>query len=56
MDAELEVRNAQQDWARARGIPFNSRGYVRDVADNPPYGNLFRLAHGKALKEGLARN
>ena len=34
MDAELKVRNAQQDWARARGIPFNSRGYVRDVEDN----------------------
>ena len=34
MDAEQEIRNAQQDWARSKGIPFYSRGYVRDVEDN----------------------
>ena len=34
MDAEQEIRNAQQDWARSRGIPFHSRGYVLDVEDN----------------------
>ena len=34
MEAEREIRNAQQDWARSKGIPFHSRGYVRDVEDN----------------------
>ena len=34
MDAEQEIRNAQQDWAKSRGIPFNSRGYVREVEAN----------------------
>ena len=34
MDAEREIRNAQQDWARSRGIPFHSRGYVLDVEAN----------------------
>ena len=34
MDAEQEIRNAQQNWARSRGIPFYSRGYVRDVEAN----------------------
>ena len=34
MDAEREIRNAQQDWARSKGIPFYSRGYVRDVEAN----------------------
>ena len=34
MDAEREIRNAQQDWARSRGIPFHSRGYVLEVEAN----------------------
>ena len=34
MDAEREIRNAQQDWARSKGVPFYSRGYVREVEDN----------------------
>ena len=34
MDAEREIRNAQQAWARSRGIPFYSRGYVREVEAN----------------------
>ena len=34
MDAEREIRNAQQGWARSKGIPFYSRGYVWDVEDN----------------------
>ena len=34
MDAEREVKSAQQDWARSRDIKFNSRGYVGQVEDN----------------------
>ena len=34
MDAEREIRNAQQDWARSKGIPFHSRGYVLEVEAN----------------------
>ena len=34
MDAEREIRNAQQDWARSKGIPFYSRGYVLEVEAN----------------------
>ena len=34
MNAEQEIRNAQQDWARSRGIPFNPSGYVREVEHN----------------------
>ena len=34
MDAEREIRNAQQNWARSKEVPFYSRGYVREVEDN----------------------
>ena len=34
MDAYKEIRQAQKDWARSRGIPFDSCGYVRNVAAN----------------------
>ena len=34
MDAERETRNAQQDWARSKGTPFDSHSYVRDVEAN----------------------
>ena len=34
IDPEQEIRNAQRDWARSRGIPFDSRGYVRAVEAN----------------------
>ena len=46
MDAELEIRKAQQDWARSKGIPFESRGYVSEVEDNlyRPLSNRGRLA------------
>ena len=34
MNAEQDIRNAQQDWARSMEIPFDSSGYVRDVGAN----------------------
>ena len=34
INPEQEIRNTQQDWARSRGIPFDSRGYVRHVEAN----------------------
>ena len=34
MDANLEVRKAQRQWARSMGIWFDSSGYVRDIQDN----------------------
>ena len=34
MDAVQEIKHAQQDWARSKGIPFDTRGYVRDVEAN----------------------
>ena len=34
MDADRDIRQAQRDWARLKSIPFNSRGYVRDVEAN----------------------
>ena len=43
MDAEQDLRDAQQNWARSRGIPFNSRGYVREVE-----ANLWRLLSTRA--------
>ena len=34
MDAYKEIRQAQKDWARSKGIPFDSRGYVWNVEAN----------------------
>ncbi len=34
MGAEEEIEKAQQDWAKSKGIPFDSRGYVREVDAN----------------------
>ena len=34
MDAEREIRRAQQYWARSKGISCTSRGYVRGVEAN----------------------
>ena len=34
MGAVQEIKDAQQDWARSRGIPIDSRGYVREVEAN----------------------
>ena len=45
MDAEQEIRNAQQNWARSRGIPLDSRGYVREVE-----ANLWRSLSTRARK------
>ena len=34
MNAEQETKDAQQAWARSRGIPFDFRGYVPEVEAN----------------------
>ena len=34
MDAYQEIRQTQRAWAKSRGIPFDSHGYVRSVEDN----------------------
>lgn len=34
MDSEQDIRNGQQDWAKSRGIQFDSCGYVREVKAN----------------------
>ena len=34
MDAEQEIKDAQQAWASSKGIPFDSRGYVPEVEAN----------------------
>ena len=32
--ARESILNLQQSWATKRGIYFNKRGYVRNLADN----------------------
>ncbi len=55
MGAEQEVKLAQQAWARSRGIPFDSRGYVHDVESNlrrplsPRARDGFRGGSGREL-------
>ena len=34
MGVEREIKDAQRAWAESRGIPVDSRGYVRDVGAN----------------------
>ena len=34
MDAERDIKKAQQEWARSRGIPFDRSGYVPEVEAN----------------------
>ena len=34
MHADQEIRRAQKDWAKSKGIPFDSRGYVQDGETN----------------------
>ena len=46
MDANLEVRKAQRQWARSMGIWFDSSGYVRDIQDNlwqPPLREMLAV-------------
>ena len=53
---EQEVKEAQRDWAKSKGIAFNSRGYVRDVEDNlyQPLSNRARLAFEKGAGSELS--
>ncbi len=34
MIAEPEIKKSQQNWARSKGIPFDFKGYVREVEAN----------------------
>ena len=34
MNAEQAIKKAQQDWAKSKGIPIDSRGYVPEVEAN----------------------
>ena len=45
MNAVQEVKNAQRDWARSRGIPITNRGYVREVE-----ANLWQPLSARALQ------
>ena len=57
MDANLEVRKAQRQWARSMGIWFDSSGYVRDIQDNlwqplsPHAHRCFSRGAGSELNE-----
>ena len=46
MNAEQEIKKAQQDWAKSRGIPFDWRGYMSEVEANllQPLSNRARRA------------
>lgn len=46
MGAVQEIKDAQQDWARSRGIPIDSRGYVREVEANLWRPLSTRARHG----------
>ena len=56
MNAEQEIRNAQQDWATSKGIPFDSRGYVRQVEGNlyQPLSHRARLAFERGAGSELS--
>ena len=56
MDAEQEIKKAQQDWARSRGIAFDSRGYVPEVEANLylPLSNRARLAFERGAGSELS--
>ena len=55
MDAYQEIRQSQRDWARWRGIPFNSGSYVECVEDNlwkpltRPAWQAFKMRAGSEL-------
>ena len=49
MDADLEIRRTQQKWARSKGIPFDSGGYVPKIEDN------LRQALSQRARRGFAR-
>ena len=56
MDAEKEIKKAQRDWARSRGIAFDSRGYVPEVEANLylPLSNPARLAFERGAGSELS--
>ena len=45
MDAVQETKEKQRDWATSKGIPFDTRGYVREVE-----ANLYRPLSGRARR------
>ena len=56
ISAEQEVKEAQRDWAKSKGIAFNSWGYVGDVEANlyQPLSNKARLAFEKGAGSELS--
>ncbi len=56
MDTEQEIKKAQQDWARSRGIALDSRGYVTEVEANlyQPLSNRARLAFERGAGSELS--
>ena len=58
MDAVQEIRDAQRDWANSRGIPFDSKGYVREVGANlyQPLSRWARRGYGRGAGAELRGN
>ena len=45
MDAVQEIKDTQRDWATSKGIPFDPKGYVREVE-----ANLYQPLSGRARR------
>ena len=58
MNAQQEIKNTQRDWARSRGIPINSRGYVREVEANlwQPLSTRARQGFERGAGSELSKN
>ena len=56
MGAELEIRSAKRNWARAKRITFDWRGYVPEAGDNlhRPLSNPARLAYERGAGSELS--
>ena len=48
-NAEQEIKKAQRDRAKSKGIPFDSPGYVSEVEDN-----LFQPLSNRARRVSMA--
>ena len=58
MNVEQEIKNAQQDWARSRGIPIARRGYVQEVEANlwHPLSTRARQGFERGAGSELSKN
>ncbi len=56
MNAEQVIKKAQQDWAKSRGIAFDSRGYAPEVETNlfQPLSNRARRAFERGAGSELS--